>query len=331
MMKNPHSNMNIIKKTKQYFDTKYYAIYKKLENLEKQIVDLDKKNEYFFFANQHFAGMNRDRVFLGLPQATGDLRRIQLAENKILKRIKIISDEIGISFFLLFGTALGAVRHKGFIPWDDDLDIGMLFSDFKKLEEYLKDDEELEIGYTYQVYGRAIVKVKYRKLNNIFIDIFLYSFIDATEFDIGDKLKIIEEKNKEYKEIILNYFNSNGLSRDYSKPIYIEELDKKARIKMSEIFNELDFYGVSNGDYIIRDISTYRENWCFKSSDLMPIKKNSLEFEGEMYDSLRNNEELLLIDFGDYMTFPPNIVGDHKTEFDEKLHYELDLIEKMEI
>ena len=59
-------------------------------------------------------------------------RDIQQVGNKILLFIKEVCDSNNIKFFLAYGTALGAVRHKGFIPWDDDIDIYMLRSDYEK-------------------------------------------------------------------------------------------------------------------------------------------------------------------------------------------------------
>lgn len=51
------------------------------------------------------------------------LRKVQLAQFEMAKKVKEICDANGIQYFLDGGTLLGAVRHQGFIPWDDDLDI----------------------------------------------------------------------------------------------------------------------------------------------------------------------------------------------------------------
>ena len=53
------------------------------------------------------------------------LRKLQLAELEVFKDFIKICDENGLSYFLFAGCAIGVERHKGFIPWDDDIDIGM--------------------------------------------------------------------------------------------------------------------------------------------------------------------------------------------------------------
>ena len=63
------------------------------------------------------------------------LRRLQIAELGILEAIDRVCRENGIMYFIDSGTVLGARRHGGFIPWDDDIDLGMPRDDFERFLE----------------------------------------------------------------------------------------------------------------------------------------------------------------------------------------------------
>ena len=64
-----------------------------------------------------------------------ELKCLQKIELNILKDFATICEELQLPYFMVGGGAIGAVRHKGFIPWDDDIDVGMLRKDFDKFKE----------------------------------------------------------------------------------------------------------------------------------------------------------------------------------------------------
>lgn len=77
-----------------------------------------------------------------------DLRELQLIELDILRVFDTLCKEHGITYYLAYGTLLGAVRHKGFIPWDDDIDVLVPRPDYERLATILKHGT-LPGGYGY--------------------------------------------------------------------------------------------------------------------------------------------------------------------------------------
>lgn len=76
------------------------------------------------------------------------LRELQLCELDILREIKRVCEKHGIRYVLACGTLLGAVRHRGFIPWDDDIDVEMPYDDYLRFQEVAQ--YELADGYSLQ-------------------------------------------------------------------------------------------------------------------------------------------------------------------------------------
>lgn len=75
------------------------------------------------------------------------MKRVWSAQLEVLQVIAEICDRHGLQWFAVFGTLLGAIRHEGFVPWDDDMDIGMMREDYMKFLKVLP--EELPKGFKY--------------------------------------------------------------------------------------------------------------------------------------------------------------------------------------
>ncbi|MCR5126904.1 MAG: LicD family protein, partial [Lachnospiraceae bacterium] len=76
---------------------------------------------------------------------SGMMKRVWAAQMEVLAEVDAVCKRHGIKWFADCGTLLGAVRHGGYIPWDDDLDICMLRDDYQKFHRYAS--EELPDGY----------------------------------------------------------------------------------------------------------------------------------------------------------------------------------------
>ena len=127
------------------------------------------------------------------------LNKVRSVQLEIAKEIRRVCEENDISCFLAHGTFLGAVRHKGFIPWDDDMDMGMLRSEYEKFcriaPSKLKPEYCLQTWYTEPNYALPFAKVmkrntvylenkKTRRLQNngIYVDIFPYDYAPEDSF-----------------------------------------------------------------------------------------------------------------------------------------------------
>ena len=130
------------------------------------------------------------------------LQQIQNIEFEMLKWLDQQCTQLGIRYCMVGGTMLGAVRHQGFIPWDDDIDIYISMDDFDKLknsfhsDEYFLQTEETEKEFYSLVYklrkNGTEMKTKFNRCLNIhkgvWIDLFVYT--DAARTAFGKKIQM---------------------------------------------------------------------------------------------------------------------------------------------
>lgn len=247
------------------------------------------------------------------------LRRLQLTEVEILKEVVRICKENKLQYFLIGGTLLGAIRHKGFIPWDDDLDIAMPRKDYEKIlklfETQLNSKYYLHSNKTDSRYWLPFVKVRknetifeeksIRSINThkgIYIDIFPLdnanrqkSFIQDIQAKIVKRISnlVIQKRGLNVAEpglvtkIILNML----------KPIKLQSLTKFQTKVMS-------YNGGNDSEYHINLGSNYNyiKQTIPKEKYYPPVK---VEFEGDFYNAPNDWDFILKRIYGDYMKLPP--------------------------
>lgn len=250
------------------------------------------------------------------------LRRVQLTQLEIAREIKRVCEENDIRFFLLGGTYLGAVRHQGFIPWDDDMDLGMLRGEYEKFcriaPEKLGPDYCLQTWYTEPNYGLPFGKVmkrgtvyleskKSRRLqeNGIYVDIFPF---DSVPQDLQQRQKLAKHLLRLYRLRLMKCGYKPWMEED--KVLWHKRLGylfyqfqalfcgKQALARDYDALAEAqpDTDTVSEQSGMAQPLYV-RRAWC---EDLV-----NYTFEGEQFPAPRAYDEFLTIYYGDYMQLPP--------------------------
>lgn len=168
-----------------------------------------------------------------------NIDEVKNIELEILKYIHNISENNNIKYHLAYGTLLGAVRHKGFIPWDDDIDISLLRQDYEKLYEVINKDNNSTykvISYKnsdkynlpfYRVYDtRTFYNNNYLKYDNFKLGI----CVDVFPFDYYEDISTQISKYDKFRQ--LSSYSFYGIRNDNQN-----ELKNITRYILSSIFS----------------------------------------------------------------------------------------------
>ena len=253
------------------------------------------------------------------------LRKVQLVLLDMAKEIKRVCTVLGIKYHLDSGTLLGAVRHKGFIPWDDDLDIGMTREDYevfiKKAPALLREDYYLQTWHNDPKYGLPFAKLRKKGTvyveeasantgarTGFYVDIFPYNSYPND---------IIEQKKQGrkcdlYRRLVLIKCNYSPWKASDSRVVlkkYVYYIAKFLVLSVSkeELINRYQkactkYEGIAT-EYVFPSGTTNYGKWVIKRNcieDLAP-----LEFEGDEFLCPNDYDQYLRAAYGEYMILPP--------------------------
>lgn len=265
------------------------------------------------------------------------IKKLQGVELQMLKDFDKVCRKYNLTYFALFGTAIGAIRHHGFIPWDDDIDVGMMREDYEKLREIPKSewgDNEIvfpedDVAYhmwpitrlyrkdTLFVRENAILYDKPRNggsiMRPIFFDIFVFSHVPSKEL-----VQSVSKTMVNYQR--LYWYSKTGMkvrsedSLRFRMRCLRNNLIHKCLnlVKKPELIFCKKFYGViddlnKKGDKYVTTLACAVPSEifdsCFPESDMFPVVY--VPFEDIEIPIQKNYHEMLTAIYGDYMQLPP--------------------------
>ena len=242
----------------------------------------------------------------------------------IVKKLIEICDEIHVNYYVAYGSLIGVVRHKGFIPWDDDFDVVMLRNDYEKFCDYCTKHQkemspyklltrESEEKYPYNIARlnnmdyQAVYDTVQGYDSGIFIDIYP---IDGAGTNAEQVMKRVKKKKSNLFRITLWCIDDHYTRSTYHKwyrsvikyfvRLYAKIRGSKYFLDQLEAFKNL--YDIDESRYIAEmtwdsGLTLYEKKWF---DDYL-----YMDFENLKVKVPVGYDEFLRCHYGDYMKLPP--------------------------
>lgn len=244
------------------------------------------------------------------------MKKIWAVELDLYLEFERVCKKYGLKYFMFTGTLLGTVRHNGFIPWDDDMDVAMFREDYDKLLNLFDEFKEpyfLQTPITDKYSGYSIAKLRnsntcaviekfrYSRMNQgIFLDIFPIDKVNAENIE-RDCNTITE----------LAYENSTYMRLDHP---YLDLQDKErirkwSGVSSAGIYNKIQMICKENQELETDKVGLMAFNaYGYKRQTYLERSFEDLawrKFEDWLVPIPYGYDEILTTTYGDYMTFPP--------------------------
>lgn len=239
---------------------------------------------------------------------------IKCRQLNLLKYFKRICDKNNIQYYLGYGTLLGAIRHRGYIPWDDDIDVIIKGEDMKKLVEIMKGDKNYSLITCYNC-------DKYFDQMGIFVD--NNSILDMNCFPLqattGLSIDVFPLFGIPDKEDELQLYISRLKELEMKKwgNLYSDEKCYKSTRELMDYISSFKFDDYDRVGYLL---SPYFTKDIFDKE--LYSETVQCKFEDELYSVPKGYEEVLKQLYGDYMKLPEENARGKRHYF--KAYYPLD-------
>lgn len=326
----PNKKMDVLLDFVQRQNAMIMSLNNSINVLNNKIENERQRNKELFFSLPRDFSDDLDskkmQFWKSYPQATGDLRIIQEANAVLLKNFKNICDTLQCEFWLHGGSLIGGLRHKGYIPWDDDIDIAMMRDDFNKIKKYLTGKSkiyEIQDNYYIQL-GCRSYRFKRKDIeSNCFVDIFIY---DNYSLKYGNPLI-------DWQNLCCQKKRLRASSVETCKELSVAPKEptlkgfETLRKCLDNLFDMYIRYNTSdskNSEYILWNLDNNYEDetkyaWhhgrIFEKSDIFPFKK--VLYEGIEVNVPHNYEKYAFAEYGMRYLDMPNNIGQaiHYQEF----------------
>lgn len=250
----------------------------------------------------------KKRFFYSLPKASGGLRMFQEGSVFLLEQLRLICEKYNFPYWLQFGTVLGAVRHKGFIPWDDDLDVAMFRCDILKLKDMLADhpDYQLRLVYDWNGKNRQYRFCTKDGSNPCFVDVYVYEMCKDASGELW--YEFLMERIRLKEELAALDVRMQGY---WSTHPYMMESDPHAE-EVGQVFDRYsrqtgNIHDAGENQALVWAADNVDLAWKFSFPTDFVFPTVKLEFENGFYDAPREYMALTRLLFEDYLTLPEDI------------------------
>lgn len=254
-----------------------------------------------------------------------NIELLHQADLEIVKQVVALCDKYGLMYYMLGGSMLGAIRHKGFIPWDDDIDLGMPRKDYERFLELAPKElsKNLKIvnyktDESYRYYITRVQDVESKVMERRYASEGKYTFLSIDIFPLdGTPNNKIARKWYCFKLLAHRAMSSlhykdfvSTKNRNWKEALFVWLVLKLPTDKMFNFHKELDKCDRMLKKYPMEK-SRYTGNMmgAYRTKELIPTSwygdSSFYDFEGIKLRGIKEYDSYLKQLYGDYMQLPP--------------------------